>query len=450
MIVTRDLVIGSYQLVDEIDRGGNGEVWQAISQRNENVAIKILFEFNDPKKSLRRAARFRKEIAILKELNELEIEGVMPLLDSGELADGRPWYAMPLAHKLDHPESDVSRITWAIKCGIDVCQIVEKMLKMAGTTHRDIKPSNILMLEGVLTLADFGLVIRDSDEDDLTASGEMPGSVGYHAPEAVQTDHTPNPAGDVFSIGKTLWALIARRRPEEGCLSEEHFDDPVFADAPDGLKEMLILCTSREALSRPEVGHLREALIAVVGDSDDHESSKTIDITRIAKRHFGSTASATKLSKSREKAASELRLAAGSSFKEKWQELVDELGWPNFSGGGGTVLALSKDWAERGFEPSGRFYQELDLDGQKITVSLLFWSGINHKPSQIRMGISLAIDRRDSGSTVEIDTHITDTYYQGVGYEAAQHQVKSFAGDETLFAKLLNQLKDLSTEPPEA
>lgn len=76
-----------------------------------------------------------------------------------------------------------------------------------GVIHRDIKPANLLLdLRGTVWVTDFGLA-KAADQQDLTHTGDVLGTLRYMAPEAFegQTD----PRSDVYSLGLTLYELLA-------------------------------------------------------------------------------------------------------------------------------------------------------------------------------------------------------------------------------------------------
>jgi serine/threonine protein kinase len=62
-----------------------------------------------------------------------------------------------------------------------------------GIIHRDIKPSNLLLdTEGVSWVSDFGLASVD-DDDALTRTGDVLGTLRYLAPERFRGRGTPGP-----------------------------------------------------------------------------------------------------------------------------------------------------------------------------------------------------------------------------------------------------------------
>src|SRR5262249_33789384 len=78
-----------------------------------------------------------------------------------------------------------------------------------GVLHRDIKPSNLLLdAHGTVWVTDFGLAKAD-DQPNLTHIGDILGTLRYMPPEAFegQTD----PRSDVYSLGLTLYELLALR-----------------------------------------------------------------------------------------------------------------------------------------------------------------------------------------------------------------------------------------------
>src|SRR5262249_48675699 len=78
-----------------------------------------------------------------------------------------------------------------------------------GILHRDVKPSNLLLdVHGTVWVTDFGLAKAD-DEQDLTASGDVVGTLRFLAPERVRGQ--ADARSDVYALGATLYELVALR-----------------------------------------------------------------------------------------------------------------------------------------------------------------------------------------------------------------------------------------------
>ncbi len=87
-----------------------------------------------------------------------------------------------------------------------------------GILHRDIKPSNLLLdTAGVVWITDFGLA--KVEEDDLTATGDILGTLRYMAPERFRG--VGDARADLYALGMTLYEMLTLR--------------PAF-DAPDKLR----------------------------------------------------------------------------------------------------------------------------------------------------------------------------------------------------------------------
>jgi WD40 repeat protein len=74
-----------------------------------------------------------------------------------------------------------------------------------GVVHRDIKPSNLLLdTDGVVWITDFGLA--KAEEDGLTATGDIFGTLPYMAPERFRGEGDAR--ADIYALGLTLYELL--------------------------------------------------------------------------------------------------------------------------------------------------------------------------------------------------------------------------------------------------
>lgn len=92
--------------------------------------------------------------------------------------------------------------------GAQVADALEYAHKQ-GVLHRDVKPSNLLLdTRGTVWVTDFGLAKAD-DQENLTHTGDVLGTLRYMPPEAF--DGRADARGDVYSLGLTLYELLALR-----------------------------------------------------------------------------------------------------------------------------------------------------------------------------------------------------------------------------------------------
>jgi WD40 repeat protein len=109
------------------------------------------------------------------------------------------------------PQSGSKPLTYwqsVAKIGVQVAGALEYAHRQ-GIQHRDIKPSNLLLdTTGTVWVTDFGLAKAD-DQQNLTHSGDVLGTLRYMPPEAF--DGKADARGDVYSLGVTLYELLALR-----------------------------------------------------------------------------------------------------------------------------------------------------------------------------------------------------------------------------------------------
>ena len=259
---------GPFRLERQVGRGGLGAVFRAIDSRSgATVALKMLPPGADPMG----LTRLRREFAALRTLTH---PNIVRVLDVGE-EDGIPWLSMEFVEGLslrewlsvvgepvplepepalgasegvdldvlfDEPDSGVFLATararrLVMTTGIEamlspeeqseqnrserLAALCESMAQLCdgltfiharGLVHRDLKPSNILVTPAHRAiLVDFGLVKR-LHEDRATDPGRAVGTYRYMAPEQARGEAVDYRA-DLYSLGATLYALLAARPP---------------------------------------------------------------------------------------------------------------------------------------------------------------------------------------------------------------------------------------------
>jgi len=104
-----------------------------------------------------------------------------------------------------------------------------------GVIHRDVKPGNLLLdIHGRVWITDFGLA-KAADEQDLTNTGDVLGTLRYMAPE--QYNGTADALSDVYSLGLTLYELLALKPAFDG-INRAQLIREVTTSAPPRLRSI--------------------------------------------------------------------------------------------------------------------------------------------------------------------------------------------------------------------
>jgi tetratricopeptide (TPR) repeat protein len=256
--------LGDFRIVRELGRGGMGVVFEAVQESlGRRVALKVL-----PQAALlteRQLQRFRREAHIAAQLHHSHI---VPVFGSGE-SDGYHWYAMQYiaGASLDRWREDEAqrppagsgawrnRARFVARLGAEAAAALHHA-HQHGTLHRDIKPGNLLLdQDGQLWVTDFGLA-KALEEEGLTHSGDLLGTLQYMAPEQFAGQYDPR--SEVYALGVTLYELLALR-PAYRAKTRSELLESIRTKAPTDLRtlcsdlpEDLILIVEKAIAREPQ------------------------------------------------------------------------------------------------------------------------------------------------------------------------------------------------------
>lgn len=196
---------------NKIGQGGNGIVG-LVSDCEKKIVIKIFKVNKKIGKAERdkRYHRFCKEIEVQKELS-CKIDGVLSVYDFSfpeEFSEKNPaWYTMPKAEKfvLQDGLSLIEKLKRMLELGKILSEIHKK-----GIAHRDLKPEKLLIFNGRIYLADYGLVWI-SGEESITHQTERLGPIKIMPPELEAMEELRRcdyKKSDVYLFSKVVWMYI--------------------------------------------------------------------------------------------------------------------------------------------------------------------------------------------------------------------------------------------------
>lgn len=286
--------LGGYRIVRMLGRGAMGAVYQARQiSLDRDVALKtIRGRLADNPASL---ARFTREAYAAAQLSH---HNVVQIYDFGE-EDGQHYFSMEWVR--GGSLGDLVREKGSLDPKLAATYILQaarglQYAHRSGMVHRDIKPGNLLLSEdGVVKVADLGLVKipdqidpitadesgtsgqRDGDSygglqsgTQVTMQGTAVGTPAYMAPEQSADASTVDHRADIYSLGCSLFYLLAGRSPYEGTVVSEVIQQharapvPALAEINARVPEPLCKIVARAMAKRPADRY--DALAEMIGD----------------------------------------------------------------------------------------------------------------------------------------------------------------------------------------
>ena len=322
--------IGAYQIINQIGRGGMGEVYLALDARlGRQVALKLL----PPRftEDAQRVQRFRQEARAASALNHPNILTIHEIGEVKTAAGALHFIATEFIEGRTLRElirDGGMKLGEALEVAMQVASALSAA-HAAGIVHRDIKPENIMLRpDGYVKVLDFGLAKLgvESGESGIgnresgirgqvarphsplptpyspvsTDPGMVLGTVSYMSPEQARGLET-DARSDIFSLGVVLYEMITLHCPFEGETPSDVFvallsQEPPFAehapDLPDELQRLVGRMLAKDCAGRYQTAdEARRALKRLKHDltpAPDFKTRGFSGLTRLARR-FGRT-----------------------------------------------------------------------------------------------------------------------------------------------------------------
>ncbi|MBI3667333.1 MAG: serine/threonine protein kinase, partial [Acidobacteria bacterium] len=205
--------VSHYKILEKLGGGGMGVVYKAQDLRLDRlVALKFLpRDFGADEDQKKRFIHEAKAASALDHSNICTVHEINQT-DDGQLFIVMAYYeGETLKKKIERGPLPVKE---AIDFAIQVAQGLSKAHER-GLVHRDIKPANLMVTnDGIVKIVDFGLA-KQAGATEITKTGTTLGTAAYMSPEQAQGLNADGRT-DLWSLGVTLYEMLAGRRPFQG------------------------------------------------------------------------------------------------------------------------------------------------------------------------------------------------------------------------------------------
>jgi serine/threonine protein kinase len=252
----RGLALGPYRILDEVGKGGFGEVYKALhTYMDRVVALKVVR--SDVLEDRKARALFRREVLATTQLSH---PNIVMAFDANE-DDGLLYWAMEFVEGTDLDSLVQKGGPLGVPLAVEMFRQVALALGHAHEkrmVHRDVKPANLLVPKAALEafdaaargdhptaghaggalvkVVDFGLARLHTRVQGATFLSQNEstfcGTPDYVSPEQARTPQLVDIRSDLYSLGCTFHYALTGQRPFKGAtimevvLKQLHDDPP--------------------------------------------------------------------------------------------------------------------------------------------------------------------------------------------------------------------------------